>query len=51
MLLQYWWVGVVIGVLRGVVIPIGELEELLIDAWRIQAPKSLVAEFEAGHRT
>jgi hypothetical protein len=32
-------------------ISIGELEELLIDAWRIQAPKSLVAEFEAGHRT
>lgn len=32
-------------------VSMGELEELLIDAWRIQAPKSLVAEYDSGQRT
>ena len=29
-------------------IDVGELEELIIEAWRCQAPKALVAEFDVG---
>jgi hypothetical protein len=30
-------------------IPVDELEELLVDAWRCQAPRSLVDDFDAVH--
>lgn len=30
-------------------IEVAELEELLIDAWRMQAPKALVKEYDANH--
>jgi len=30
-------------------IGVDELEELLIDAWRIQAPGALVKEYDANH--
>ena len=30
-------------------IPADELEELLIDAWRIQAPRDAVKTYDAGH--
>ena len=34
---------------RLAVIPADELEELLIDAWRIQAPRDAVKAFDASH--
>jgi hypothetical protein len=32
------------------VVALDELEELLVDAWRCQAPKALVKEYDAGAR-